>query len=54
MRLHGGGNGTNPDIDANTGTGTSTDTTPETGNDVVVAGKAPKKKRSRRPNELAI
>ena len=44
MVLHGGGSGTNPD----TGTGTGTDTTPETGNDVVVAGKAPKKKRTRR------
>ena len=52
MGLHGGGSGTNPDTD--TGTGTGTDTTPETGNDVVVAGKAPKQKRSRRPNELGI
>ena len=42
MGLHGGGSGTNPDPD----TGTSTDTTPETDNDAVVAGKAPKKKRS--------
>ena len=50
MGLHGGGSGTNPD----TGTGTGTDTTPETGNDAVVAGKAPKKKRTRRPNELGI
>ena len=50
MGLHGGGSGTNPD----TGTGTGTDTTPETGNDAVIAGKAPKKKRTRRPNELGI
>ena len=46
--LHGGGSGTNPD------TGTGTDTTPETGNDAVIAGKAPKKKRTRRRNELGI
>ena len=56
MRVQGGGSGTNPDTDADTGTstGTGTDTTPETGNNVVVAGKAPKKKRTRRPNELGI
>ena len=48
MGLHGGGSGPNPD------TGTGTDTTPETGDDVVVAGKAPKKKRTRRRNELGI
>ena len=50
MRLHGGGSGTNPDTDADTGTstGTGTYTTPETGNDAVVAGKATKKKRTRR------
>ena len=56
MGLHGGGSGTNPDTDADTGTstGTGTDTTPETGNDAVVAGKALKQKRTRRPNELGI
>ena len=56
MGLHGGGGGTNPDtdIDADPSAGTGTDTTPETGNDVVTAGKAPKKKRTRRPNELGI
>ena len=55
MGLHGGGSGTNPaDTDTGTSTSTSTDTTPETGNDAVVAGKAPKKKRTRRRNELGI
>ena len=56
MRVHGGSSGTNPDTDADTGTstGTGTDTTPETSNDAVVAGKAPKQKRTRRPNELGI
>ena len=48
MGLHGGGSGTNPDNN----TGTGTDTTPKTGNDAVVAGKAPKKKRTGRRNEL--
>ena len=52
MGLHGGGSGTNPDT--GTGTGTDTDTTHETSNDAVVAGKAPKKKRTRRRNELGI
>ena len=42
--MHGADSGTNPDTDTNTGTGT--DTIPETGNDVAVAGKAPKKKRT--------
>ena len=42
MGLHGGGSCTDAD------TGTGTDTTPETGNDAVVAGKATKKKRTRR------
>ena len=46
MGLHGGGSGTNAD--------TGTDTTLETGNDAVVADKAPKKKRTRRRNELGI
>ena len=50
LRVQGGGNGTNPD----SGTSTSTDTTLESGNDVVVASKALKKKRIRRPNELGI
>ena len=50
MGLHGGGSGTNPDTD----TGTGTDTTPETVNDAAVAGKAPKKKRTRRRNKLGI
>ena len=40
--VHGGGSGTNPDTDAGTSSGTGTDTTPETGNDAIVAGKAPK------------
>ena len=44
MGLHGGGSGT--DATADTGTGTGTNTTPETGNDAVVAGKATKKKRT--------
>ena len=48
MGLHGGGSGTNPDTDADT------DTTPETGNDAVVAGKATEKKRTQRRNELGI
>ena len=52
MGLHGGGSGTNPDIGTSTCTGT--DTTPENGNDAVGAGKAPKKKRTRRQNELGI
>ena len=46
--LHGGGSGPNPDTDIDPSTGTGTDTTPVTGNDAVVAGKAPKKKRTRR------
>ena len=50
MGLHGGGSDTNADTDTSTGT----DTTPKTGNDAVVAGKAPKKKRTRRPNELGM
>ena len=50
MGLHGGGSGTNLD----TGTNTGTDTTPETSNDAVVAGKSPKKKMTRRRNELGI
>ena len=56
MGLHGGSSGMNPNTDADTGTstGTGTDTTPETGNDAVVAGKAPKRKRARIPNELRI
>jgi len=41
MGVHGGGSGTNPDTDTGTSTGTGTDTTPETGNDAVVAGPAP-------------
>ena len=52
MGLHGGGSGTNHATDADTGTGT--DTTLETGNDVVVAGNATKKKRTRRQSELGI
>ena len=54
MGLHGGGCGTNPDTDADSITGTRTNTTLETSNDAVVTGKAPKKKRIRRPNELGI
>jgi hypothetical protein len=54
MGVHGGGSGTNPDTDTGTSTGTGTDTTPETSNDAVVAGKAPKQKRTRKPNELGI
>jgi hypothetical protein len=54
MGVHGGGSGTNPDTDTGISTGTGTDTTPETGNDAVVAGKAPKQKRTRKPNELGI
>ena len=50
LGLHAGGSGPNPD----TCTGTGTDTAPETGNDDVVAGKAPKMKRTRKPNELGI
>ena len=46
--FHGGGSGTNTD------TGNSTDTTPETGNDAIIAGKAPKQKGSWSPNELGI
>ena len=42
MGLHGGGGGTDAD------TGTGTDTTPDTGNDAIVAGKSTKKKRTRR------
>jgi hypothetical protein len=54
MGVCGGGSGTNPDTDTGTSTGTGTNTTPETGNDAVVAGKAPKQKRTRKPNELGI
>ena len=48
MGVHGGYSGTNPD------TGTGTDTTPETGNDAVLASKAMKKKSTRRRNDLGI
>ena len=45
-----------PDPGADTGTSTSTgtDTALETGNDDVVDGNAPKKKSTRKPNELGI
>ena len=52
MGLQGVGSGTNPATDADSGTGT--DTTPKPGNDAVVAGKPPKKKRTQRRNELGI
>ena len=48
MGLHGGSSGTDATPH------TDTDTTPKTGNDALLAGKAPKKKRTQRRNELGI
>ena len=46
MGLHGGGSGTDATADTGTSIGTGTGTTPETGNDAVIARKATKKKRT--------